>query len=478
MKLLLITCILLLNTFAHAGLLKSHKIYLRKDLKATDKLERITYDLIESKYYFSASVFVNKRIKRDRKIGDRFEDAILTTAIKTGIDTFWELSSEELSTHSSPTLSFSHGLKLFKEQDFNKAYNELKKVPRDHKFSPEARLIQGSINQLFRKKTNAKSKYRDCITDVDESIKSAKFEKLKRYYTIIGETCRIHIARMEYATGNYKKAVTEFNKISKNSYKWPYILIEKAWAHYQLKDYNRTLGLLVTYKSPLLTSYFFPEAEVLGALTYHRLCLWNDSSIIIQKYYSDYRKRSSELKKLLVHNKKSDSYFLKLALAPISKGEKLHPYIRNLVTQVKKQIKFSMDYVPIKRAENELKHLKRFDNFVFTSYLQKKVSQMANIKRIGLNQFIKRSMFDFINQIHRYSKEMFKIKLEIMSNQRSLIYQNKKLISKRSRGDIDNVQQKEKQHFWKFRGEFWADELGDYSFGLKSNCRHVNKTRD
>ena len=32
------------------------------------------------------------------------------------------------------------------------------------------------------------------------------------------------------------------------------------------------------------------------------------------------------------------------------------------------------------------------------------------------------------------------------------------------------VERNEKQYFWDFNGEFWADELGDYVFALKSEC--------
>ncbi len=474
MKLKVIILFCLLFNSAFAGMTKSYKIYLDKNLKGSEKLDRISYDLIESKYYFAASVFVNKRIQRSRPIDDRFEDAILTIAIKTGIDTFWELTENEIQQHRSPTLSFSLGLKLFKEQRFKEAYKYLKQVPDSHKFAPEARLIQGSINQLFRNDHTAKLEYHKCIKQSKNQEADAKFDKLERYYRIIGETCQIHIARVEYSSGRYQKAIKEYDKIPKNSYKWPYILVEKAWAHYQRNDYNRTLGLLVTYRSPLLSSYFFPEAEVLSALSYHKLCLWNDSSIIIDKYYSDYRQRSTELKKILIENKDSDTYFLDLALTPIRKGEKLHPYIRNLITQTKKQIKFSMDYVPITRAENELKHLKKYKNNVFTDFLKKKIEATIAYKRSQLNLFIKKSMFEFINQIHRHSKELFKLKLEIMAKQRTLIYKNKELISKRSRGDLSNVQKESNQDFWDFRGSFWADELGEYSFGLKSNCKTID----
>jgi len=72
---------------------------------------------------------------------------------------------------------------------------------------------------------------------------------------------------------------------------------------------------------------------------------------------------------------------------------------------------------------------------------------------------------------------MFNIKLEISSLKRDLVYSNKELVSDRSRGSLENVKRTDRQHFFTFNGEFWGDELGEYSFGLKSNCQRVRKKR-
>ena len=96
-----------------------------------------------------------------------------------------------------------------------------------------------------------------------------------------------------------------------------------------------TLGLLVTYRSPLMSSYFFPEAEVLSSLSYFRLCLWGDSLKLIDQYYNVYRPHSDALKAILLKNKRSYTYFLKLLLAPIKENEDMNPFVRNLMTQMK-----------------------------------------------------------------------------------------------------------------------------------------------
>lgn len=249
--------------------------------------------------------------------------------------------------------------------------------------------------------------------------------------------------------------------------------MEKAWNAYQREDYNRSLGILVAYKSPLMSSYFFPEAEVLRALSYFRLCLWEDSMITIDNYYMRYKAKSEALKKILLKNKKSQTYFLRMIFAPIEETERLHPYVRNMMTQIRKKIKFSIDLISYKKAQNELIHIKKLTRSKLKTLMEAEVKETLKWRTAHLNHYIKKQMFDFVNEIHRLSYEMFNIKLEILARKRDLVWDNKKLISKRSRGSQKNIKRESSEHFYDFRGEFWADELGDYSFGLKSNCEKI-----
>ena len=61
------------------------------------------------------------------------------------------------------------------------------------------------------------------------------------------------------------------------------------------------------------------------------------------------------------------------------------------------------------------------------------------------------------------------IKLEVLSKRKRTLYNENKGIT-RSRGSLRYLKRNDKQYFWTFNGEFWADELGDYVFALKSEC--------
>jgi hypothetical protein len=61
------------------------------------------------------------------------------------------------------------------------------------------------------------------------------------------------------------------------------------------------------------------------------------------------------------------------------------------------------------------------------------------------------------------------IKLEVLGRRKEQLYFASNDVN-RSRGDIRYLKRNDKQYFWTFNGEFWADELGDYVFSLKSEC--------
>lgn len=475
MKAALTLIFIILSLNSNALVKKAAKIY--ESSNDSNKNAYIAQELYKSRYYFSSVVFAKEHLIEGKTFSKEFETLLEELVLKTGTMSFYGLKDKILSKYPSPSLRFILGLRRFNYKKYQGAINALKKVPQEHRFAPEALFMMGSAQNLLNKISEANQTYDRCIDKADTFSGRAKNKKLKRYFTIIKESCVIHKARLLFKERKYEEALKAYEEIPKTSYRWPYILMEKAWSAYHLGNYNRVLGLLVTYRSPLMTSYFFPEAEVLSSLSYFRLCLWNDSLHLIDQYYKVYRPHADALKSVLLSNKSSHTYFLKLLLKPIKEMEGINPFVRNLMTQVRKKVKFSVDLVNYQKAQNELKFIKKFKKSPLQEKMQKAVNGAISWRTKHLNHYIKKQMFGFINDMHRFSYEMFNIKLEVMSLKRDLIYDNKKLISNRSRGSLDNVSRTSQEHFFVFNGEFWGDELGEYSFGLKSNCKRVRKEK-
>lgn len=476
MKRLILLTLILCQSQSFALVKKAAQIY--DNSKDDNKNAYIAEELYKSRYYFSAVVFAKEHLIEGKTFSKEFENLLEELVLKTGTMSFYGLNDQILAKYPSPSLSFILGLRRFNYEKYNGAVKALTNVPDEHRFAPEALFMMGSAQNLLNQTAKANLTYDRCIERAGTFEGRAKNTKLKRYFSIIRESCIIHKARLLFKDRQYEAALKAYEEIPKTSYRWPYILMEKAWSAYHLGNYNRVLGILVTYRSPLMTSYFFPEAEVLSSIAYFKLCLWNDSLQLVDQYYNVYRPHADALKDILVANKSSHTYFLKLLLKPIKEMEGINPFVRNLMTQVRKKVKFSLDLVNYQKAQNELGFIKKLKDSPLKEKMEEAVNGAISWRTKYLNHYIKKQMFGFINEMHKFSYEMFNVKLEIMSLKRDLVYDNKKLISDRGRGSLENVSRTSKEHFFVFNGEFWGDELGEYSFGLKSNCKRVKKDKE
>lgn len=478
MKCLALTILMatvVLEQDAHATAKAAYEI--SKNDRGPSKNKKIAHELIDGGFYFSAIPYINNYLEDNSRIDDELENDIETLVIKTGTMAVLNLEEKKLESFSIPSISLILGTRLFNKDQFDKAYAILSRIPESHKFSIEANLIKGTIRNIQRKHIEASNFYDQCAKKSSQQENSSSGEKLKRYYTYLKETCTIRMARVKIEDKKYEEALELYGQIDKRSYKWPYILMDKAWAHYYLKDYNRAIGLTVTYKSPLLESYFFPEAEVLTALSYYNLCLWDDSMKVVDHFYEFYKPKADALKDILGQNKKSNTYFLDLYYADPQTRENLNPFIRNLITQTRKQVKFNLDLASLKSAKDELALLRKLKNRnEFTATLEKNLEATIEFISAKINYYIKKEIFTFTNEIHKHSYSMFNLKLELLSKKRSEIYNSKTdQQTERNRGSEKNIDRKTNQYFFDFNGSFWADELGDYSFGLQSQCTDEDK---
>ncbi|MGE3611315.1 MAG: tetratricopeptide repeat protein [Bacteriovoracaceae bacterium] len=426
-------------------------------------------EMEEKRYYYTA---LNEFFKEthQRPILKDDVNKLEELLFYTGIEILEDYENSLLEKYPTSSTRFVLGKKAYNNKDFKKALESFSLIHKDHRYYPESKMLEAEIHFFRNDEIKENESFNECQKSAEKNESSAESDKIKRYYRMINEVCLVNKARHQYKKGNYQSAIDAYNKIPKQSYKWPYILLEKAWAYYQLGDYNRSLGLLVTYKSPLLDTYFFPEAEYLAALAYFKLCLWEDSSIIINQYYNFYRPRFHSLEDFFNKNRNTPQYFHNLLNANQDFKSSSDEFVKQILTRLKKQIRFSLDLNTIHKINKEIKSIasnekgKKGDEMLL-HLLAVKENMITKI-----NYNAKTDIFQFLESVPFYSSELFKINLEIVSRKRDLIYTNRKLIAERSRGDYSNVKRNKFEYFWKFKGAFWADELGDYSLGLKSNC--------
>lgn len=430
-------------------------------------------DKLESKkYYYSAlNEFFIETYSQQITIPhvERLEKLLFFT----GIELLEDYDHELLEKYPTSSTRFILARRSFHKKDYKKALDYFGKVHPDHRYYPEAMLLTGQVYGAQKNYTKEAEAYNTCQKVAEKEENKNDGVKIKRYYRMIYEICLVNKARRLYKEGKFKEALDAYNQIPKQSYKWPYIILEKAWAYYQLGDFNRALGLLVTYKSPLMDTYFFPEAEYLAALAYYRLCLYEDSLVIINQYYQFYRPRFVQLENVLRKNRNSQNYFYNLMFKPGDELKKHEDFVKHIITRLKKQTRFSLDFNSIHKINQEMKRIQAREKKAAQRVL---LDHLASVKENMINKInynAKTDIFRFLESVPFFSSELFKVNLEVISKKKDLVYSNRQLAHDRSRGDYSNVKRSRFEQFWKFEGEFWGDELGDYSLGLKSSCKTV-----
>lgn len=427
--------------------------------------------LEKKKYYYSAlneffkETYVREVVKNDLS---RLEELLYYT----GIEILEDYEPSMLARFPTSSTRFILGRQAIQKRDTKKAIDLMDKVHPDHRYYPESQLLLAQVYDQQNNKDMEFAAYDRCQVSAEAQEKKAASEKIGRYFRMVYEICLVNRARHHYKNGDFQAAIDAYNKIPKRSYKWPYIILEKAWTYYQMGDFNRTLGLLITYKSPLLDTYFFPEAEYLSALAYFRLCLYEDALTIINQYYQFYRPRFQALEAVLSKNRGSQNYFYNLMFKPGEELKKHETFVRQIVTRMKKQTRFSLDFNSAFKINQEMKRILREKKPIQAKLLPHLAAVRENLVT-KINYNAKTDIFQFLQSVPQFSSELFKLNLEVLSRKKDLVYGGKTLIADRSRGDLSNVKRTRFEEFWRFHGAFWADELGDYSFGLKSNCQTV-----
>ena len=352
-------------------------------------------------------------------------------------------------------------------------------------FWPFALQIRGAAQAMMGKTETALQDFNRCAEASDRYVslataewqfdqitnKPAPVARFKEEAFDLRARCVASQARVLYQTKNFEQAERVYDLVSKDSLVWPEVLFEQAWNAYSKNDLNRALGKLVTYKSPALQFIANPEVQVLASQSYLRLCLYSDARKEIQEFEQTWEPVAREMKGWLAGNSDLSAYYRYgqgVLSAPLYSKKQLDrlannfvrtPYFRGLVDSEK-------------TLDVEQGAARAFTDGVetrFAAFLSEVLRwRKLTIQTIG-GAFIKNSMADHFQILLANMDRVSAVKVEVLTRTKDKLQNLTSSPMDRSRGDqIPSASGK--QYQWEFNGEFWADELGDYVFGLKSEC--------
>ena len=403
-----------------------------------------------------------------------------TLLVKVGPDLLREflIKHTQYSDYDALQLSaylFTLGKAAILKADENRAIEYLNQVKPQSKLFPYSLQLRATALALQGRVAEAAEDFRDCqkyskLVASDTNPKEA--EDLKN-------RCTAGEARALYQAERFKEADAVYDRIPKSSIVWPEVLFEQAWNAYAKREFNRTLGKLVTYKSPGLEFIYNSEIEILRSQSYLSLCLYDDVQKSAEDFESKYTPVGLEVKRFVETNAGNLEAFyrfgietLRVKASQATPAQRMAlqflrgPYFYTLVNQEKSILREKSAVAAFGRqSQSGPSGLAGFLNEVM-DWRRKSIHRLGGV-------FVKNSFIDYhTTLIEDFEKNSF-IKLEMLSRYKEKLVRKTTTSSAeeddRVRGNIKPGRRND-QMFWTFNGEFWNDELGDYVFGLESQC--------
>lgn len=431
---------------------------------------RLILELVKEGLYFSALPWMKEYIvKNDRPLDSEMENALDEMLYHTGVRTFESLPESVLRKGRSGNIRYILAKRFLKKGKHSEALEELRGISGAHPVYPFVANLKGVIYSEMNKYSEATSQFHDCVRASDSKASQLKsgiaFNQLK----MNKEYCLAGISRASFGSRDFKGAESNYLDISKDSFVWPEILFEEAWTSYYMKNYNRTLGKLISYKAPVFDFIFNPEIEVLKALTYLKMCLYDDANKTADEFYEKLLKPSRDLRYFLINRGKNYGYFYSLMTDFESKKMSPLSIVDQILLSIRKDSAFIEMRNALIRALEEKEKMSSLPRGRFNIELARNLNVVIEEYRNLIGSYIRAGLVSKYAELYSAFQGMSYIKLEVLAQRKEKLYQSEYSPSNK-RGDVKYIERNDKQYFWTFNGEFWADELGDYVFALRSEC--------
>lgn len=430
---------------------------------------RTILELVDGGYYFSAIPWFKEYLVKNSSLDAELEVALDKIIAVAGVKPFESLPEQILQRSRSGNIRFILAKRLFKKGEHQSALNQLNAVSTEHPAYPFIANMKGAILSHENKHSEAVEAFKECVSSSRSMMSEVDSITQKQQLEMNRDACVAGQGRVLFAANNFKQSELVYLDIPKDSFIWPQILFEEAWTSYYLKNYNRTLGKLVTYKAPVLDFIFKPESEVLKALTFMKMCLYEDAKKTVDSFYDELLKPSRDLRSYLMrHGKKYRFYYDLMADHEDNKKSG-----SELIDSILKSIRKDAAYIELKSAISasiaEYNQLRKQPKSSMRSNLIKNIRMLTEEYRTLIGAYVRAGLVSKYAELYAAFQGMSYIKLEVLAQRKERLYQSDSLPG-RKRGDVKYIDRNDKQYFWNFNGEFWADELGDYVFALRSEC--------
>ncbi|MBK9070674.1 MAG: hypothetical protein IPL79_06700 [Myxococcales bacterium] len=414
-----------------------------------------------------------------------------TAGIYTRIGTYSETAFESPALEDvRDELIYLQGRHFYRKGDVDKALEMFGRVREDSVVWLRAKFFQGvtlaarkfdgpAALEAFQSILVVGEERGAFISSVRKRLKGADAKEwseaaINKEITQFVELTNLQLGRVFYSVRDYDKAIKYFEKIPQISIDWPLALFEASWAYFMKNMNDKALGNIHSLGAPYFENEFFPEATILRAVIYYQYCLYDRALEAVADYNDKYGPLKKNLIEIAGKYEDQADFYAYIGKVRAGKGGIDKPTERLLLSALRdRTVAKSFEWVD--ELDRELKAIDRADkswqSTAIATEVQQELEVQKSLAEASAGKLSRTRIDSLIAELSELSLQGTRIRIEVLGAQAGAVTgeAREELVAGATRSpkiEIDD------EHFaWKFRGEYWRDELGYYRFRIESKCK-------
>ncbi|RVU44783.1 hypothetical protein EA187_09590 [Lujinxingia sediminis] len=318
----------------------------------------------------------------------------------------------------------------------------------------------------------------DAFRDVLRYLtRDAQPEELRGEERRLLDLTHLGMARVYYSTGDYDTSLSYYERIKRDSPRWPDALFESSWGFFQVDQFNQALGNLHTINSPFFRNEYFPEGPILAAVIYFYNCNFARVRDVLDDFDYVYEGVKAELEGVIATN--NDPALMYEWARKWEGGDfEGDAEVRSALRAALSDRQIEKSFALVGAIDKELETMEQLPASWKTSTLGDSLLQEAAIARSfavsDAGQLAQQRLERVIGELEGLVSQQKRILFEVARSERGEIEAELRAgmqLDDRGPGDGPSLDITDEHLYWEFDGEYWKDELGFYFFNVKSECR-------
>ncbi|MCO4759980.1 MAG: hypothetical protein KC502_00630 [Myxococcales bacterium] len=368
-----------------------------------------------------------------------------------------------------PEIRYLLGRYHFDASEHKKALTDLKKVtPQGGEFYLKSRILMGITYVIGNSARPALEAFKDVLRYADRVGRPD-------YYAPYEQKALMALGRLFFSIRKYETAGRYYDRVREGTTPWLDSLFELGWTYFHLRRLDRVLGQLHTLNSPYFEDRYYPEARVLEALILFRTCRFPETLVVVQRFLRDYKPLRKELDNQLGGSRSDAEFYWYLASLAADK-EGLSVALRRIFNAALNDHELQRVFTLVAKLGAEqagLAKLKR--NTSAPKAAQLLVDDLGRVRNVMISEagaMARRRLTQVRSELTEIIRQGLRIKYETLKARRNSINDEVRVSMAKTAAAASEPRAKDDEHVvWPFDGGYWRDELGGYTYDIRSRCQ-------